>query len=206
MGNMTILVHIKSALVLSSLLFSFEYKYCNSFQPVVVTRLGVAPANKKKIAVVATQLHSNERDHDHVDVNVGETAAGATSSTNLNRRQFAFSIPATVASVASAASLVAAVPNPSLALDEGVVVMEPVQVVATGDVKKLFNEGRAMESQGNMLAAQRLFAKVTKIAPRVSKKKLMILIFCIATRIHLLIFCLFVLLAYFPMLLFDNKY
>jgi len=41
-----------------------------------------------------------------------------------------------------------------------------VQVVATGDVKKLFNEGRALEAQGNILAAQRLYIKVTKIAPR----------------------------------------
>ena len=41
-----------------------------------------------------------------------------------------------------------------------------VQVVATGDVKKLFNDGRALEAQGNILAAQRLYIKVTKIAPR----------------------------------------
>ncbi len=41
-----------------------------------------------------------------------------------------------------------------------------VQVVATGDVKKLFTEGRALEAQGNILAAQRLYIKVTKIAPR----------------------------------------
>ncbi|KAL7546785.1 hypothetical protein ACHAWF_010117 [Thalassiosira exigua] len=43
---------------------------------------------------------------------------------------------------------------------------EEVQVAATGDVKKLFNEGRALEAQGNILAAQRLYNKVTKIAPR----------------------------------------
>jgi hypothetical protein len=41
-----------------------------------------------------------------------------------------------------------------------------VQVMATGDVKKLFNEGRAFEAQGNILAAQRLYLKVTNIAPR----------------------------------------
>jgi tetratricopeptide (TPR) repeat protein len=34
------------------------------------------------------------------------------------------------------------------------------------DSKKLFNEGRALESQGNMIAAQRLYSKVTKISPR----------------------------------------
>ena len=41
-----------------------------------------------------------------------------------------------------------------------------VEVTAVGDAKKLFNEGRALESQGNMAAAQRLYAKVTKISPR----------------------------------------
>ncbi len=40
------------------------------------------------------------------------------------------------------------------------------QVMATGVVKKLFNEARAFEAQGNILAAQRLYLKVTNIAPR----------------------------------------
>lgn len=39
-------------------------------------------------------------------------------------------------------------------------------LTASGDAKKLFNEGRALESQGNMLAAQRAYSKVTKIAPQ----------------------------------------
>jgi tetratricopeptide (TPR) repeat protein len=34
------------------------------------------------------------------------------------------------------------------------------------DVRKLFNEARAYESQGNLLAAQKLYEKVTSIAPR----------------------------------------
>lgn len=42
----------------------------------------------------------------------------------------------------------------------------PVEVAASGDAKKLFNEARALESQGNMAAAQRLYSKVTKISPR----------------------------------------
>ncbi|KAL3793535.1 hypothetical protein HJC23_007275 [Cyclotella cryptica] len=41
-----------------------------------------------------------------------------------------------------------------------------VEVVPSGDVKKLFNEGRAFEAQGNILAAQRLYAKITKVSPR----------------------------------------
>jgi tetratricopeptide (TPR) repeat protein len=34
------------------------------------------------------------------------------------------------------------------------------------DVRKLFNEARAYESQGNLLAAQNLYEKITSIAPR----------------------------------------
>jgi len=41
-----------------------------------------------------------------------------------------------------------------------------VEVVLTGDVKKLFNEGRAREEQGNVPAATRIYQKVTKIAPK----------------------------------------
>lgn len=98
-------------------------------------------------------------------------------ATAINRRQFAFSIPATIASASASASM--AFPSPGFALDEQVAagaaattVVEPVQAVATGDVKKLFNEGRVLESQGNIPAAQRLFAKVTKVAPRVSTSTL----------------------------------
>lgn len=35
----------------------------------------------------------------------------------------------------------------------------------TGDAKKIFGEGRALELQGNLMAAQRLYAKVTQMAP-----------------------------------------
>jgi tetratricopeptide (TPR) repeat protein len=44
--------------------------------------------------------------------------------------------------------------------------LPPVEVSVSGDAKKLFNEARALESQGNMAAAQRLYSKVTKIVPR----------------------------------------
>eukprot|EP00532_Pseudo-nitzschia_australis_P007248 CAMPEP_0168169684 /NCGR_PEP_ID=MMETSP0139_2-20121125/3770_1 /TAXON_ID=44445 /ORGANISM="Pseudo-nitzschia australis, Strain 10249 10 AB" /LENGTH=430 /DNA_ID=CAMNT_0008087121 /DNA_START=77 /DNA_END=1369 /DNA_ORIENTATION=+ len=45
--------------------------------------------------------------------------------------------------------------------------LPPVEVTPlSSDGKKLFNEGRALESQGNMIAAQRLYNKVTKISPR----------------------------------------
>jgi len=42
----------------------------------------------------------------------------------------------------------------------------PVQVSLTGDAKQLFQEGRALERQGNLAAARRLYEKVTRIAPR----------------------------------------
>ena len=41
-------------------------------------------------------------------------------------------------------------------------------VLIKENVFQLFNEGRALETQGNMAAAQRLYSKVTKISPRVS--------------------------------------
>lgn len=50
---------------------------------------------------------------------------------------------------------------PSMAMSD-----EEVQISARGDVAKLFNEARAFEAQGNILAAQRLYLKVTNIAPR----------------------------------------
>ena len=76
----------------------------------------------------------------------------------IDRRQFTFSIPISLASLIS-------FPDLSFANDE--VLDDVVQVVPTGDIKKLFNEGRALESQGNIFAAQRLYSKVTKVAPRV---------------------------------------
>jgi len=49
--------------------------------------------------------------------------------------------------------------------DDNSAILGDIIVSATGDTKKLFNEGRALEAQGNILAAQRLYSKVTKIAP-----------------------------------------
>jgi tetratricopeptide (TPR) repeat protein len=41
-----------------------------------------------------------------------------------------------------------------------------VTVLPTDESKKLLNEARALESQGILAAAQRLYSKVTKIVPR----------------------------------------
>jgi len=58
------------------------------------------------------------------------------------------------------------IPRQVAADDSMPTALSKVQVVATGDAKSLFNEGRAFEAQGNVLAAQRLYVKVTTIAPR----------------------------------------
>jgi Flp pilus assembly protein TadD len=60
------------------------------------------------------------------------------------------------------------VPSATLVVDSDAASasIAPVLVSLSGDAKKLFNEGRALESQGNIAAAQRLYAKVTQMAPR----------------------------------------
>ena len=91
----------------------------------------------------------------------------STSSMGTNgaesRRKFMASMASIgIASAVSSVSPLQAVADESAAPT----IQPPVIVQATGDVKKLFNEGRALEAQGNILAAQRLYLKVTKIAPR----------------------------------------
>lgn len=85
-------------------------------------------------------------------------------TTNIeSRRKFISSMSA----IGMASTTAAIFPWQAVADDSSPAAALPeVQVVATGDVKKLFNEGRALEAQGNILAAQRLYIKVTKIAPR----------------------------------------
>lgn len=55
------------------------------------------------------------------------------------------------------------------ALADGEVLDNPVIVSVTGQVKQLYRDGQALEFQGNMAAAQRIYTKVTKIVPRVSE-------------------------------------
>ena len=109
-------------------------------------------------------------------VDDGGTDGGASSSSSLlHRRSFAASA---FASLATASTVLVASPQISYA-EEGegqtaavgaavVAAESAVEVVLTGDVKKLFNEGRVREEQGNIPAAIRIYQKVTKIAPRVS--------------------------------------
>jgi len=74
----------------------------------------------------------------------------------VSRRRFASQV---------SAAAIAAFPCMASA-EEALTVVDDVQVKPTGDVKKLFNEGRALESQGNIASAQRFYQKVTKISPK----------------------------------------
>uniref|UniRef100_A0A7S3DTD8 Tetratricopeptide repeat protein n=1 Tax=Entomoneis paludosa TaxID=265537 RepID=A0A7S3DTD8_9STRA len=55
---------------------------------------------------------------------------------------------------------------PSPAWAEDAAVSTDILTQASGDVKKFFNEGRALEQQGNMAAAQRLYNRVVQIEPQ----------------------------------------
>lgn len=69
-------------------------------------------------------------------------------------------------SLAAIASTLALTGSANKVCADDTVPLSEVQVTAVGEAKKLFNEGRALEMQGNMAAAQRLYNKVTKISPR----------------------------------------
>jgi len=83
------------------------------------------------------------------------TASALAPQNPISRRR--------ILEIAGGISLVVLAP-PSTA--EETDLAQAVEVVATGDARKLFNEGRALESQGNMAAAQRIYTKVTKVSPR----------------------------------------
>jgi len=81
-----------------------------------------------------------------------------------SRRQVFHDLTAGVVAVATTVSTSVL---PAFADEETIVELGPVELTpASPDAKKLFNQGRGLESQGNMFAAQRLYAKVTKISPR----------------------------------------
>ena len=92
-------------------------------------------------------------------------ASDSREPSTTDRRSAIATVASSIASLAGLGSLTN--PIPALAADGDAVAssLPEIQVAATGDAKKLFNEGRALEAQGNILAAQRLYAKVTKISP-----------------------------------------
>jgi len=100
------------------------------------------------------QLYTAVDDNNHHD----SSAVDLSNDLIDDRRNF-------IKSAVSIGLAAASIPTAALA-EDAVATPSPVQVVATGDTKKLFNEGRALEAQGNILAAQRLYIKVTKISPR----------------------------------------
>ena len=90
-------------------------------------------------------------------LHVASKEASNAEENMSNRKSF-------LSSVASFSLASMGMPFVSFA-EDGLVTDQQIQVLPTGDVKKLFNEGRALEAQGNILAAQRLYTKVTKISP-----------------------------------------
>lgn len=124
---------------------------------------------KVKEAQTATALNENNigdalgismRTEDGANDNFGGSGANHMKTNIESRRKFVASM--TSIGLASAALT----PWQVAAEDSMPTELSEVQVVATGDVKKFFTEGSALEAQGNILAAQRLYIKVTKIAPR----------------------------------------
>jgi len=82
-----------------------------------------------------------------------------------NRRQLLQELTAGVVAAATSTAVTSVLP--AFAAAEAPVALPQVELTpASPDAKKLFNEGRALESQGNMAAAQRVYNKVTKISPR----------------------------------------
>jgi len=82
------------------------------------------------------------------------------SPKQTNRRNFLEFLPQ---SLALASCALTQNIQPSFAEDA---VLEPPLAALAGDAKKLFNDGRAFESNGNVAGARRLYDKVTKIEPR----------------------------------------
>jgi len=100
---------------------------------------------------------------------VTTTAAAATAAV-FAASSAAFAETTTAASPSPSASASASTTELGVAATGGAVVVAEDDVVevtpSSPDARKLFNEGRALESQGNMFAAQRLYVRVTQISPR----------------------------------------
>mmetsp|Transcript_4176 Transcript_4176/g.5480 ORF Transcript_4176/g.5480 Transcript_4176/m.5480 type:complete len:371 (-) Transcript_4176:230-1342(-) len=88
------------------------------------------------------------------------------SSPSDSTRRRALSLPGLVISIGAFAGI----PSPVWATaeddDANIANVAAIVVQPAGDVKKFFNEGRALESQGNMAAAQRLYSRVVQIEPQ----------------------------------------
>ena len=110
----------------------------------------------------ADHADSRYQNHEYYPVSTHSTMTGAPS-----RRSFVSSIAGAVSSVAG--SVINIAPAFGSETQDAVILDDnmAVDVVPpSSDAKKIFNEGRALESQGNLAAALRLYSKVTQIAPR----------------------------------------
>ena len=124
----------------------------------VASMCGVGESFAPQTASMASSIYKSTR-NGYVCAKM--SACESQQAAAPSRRDVIFS---TAFTAASAASL--SVGLPLVAAADEVASLEEITVVASGDAKKLFNEGRALEGQGNMAAAQRLYAKVTKVSPR----------------------------------------
>ena len=145
---------VLAGLCLSRVGLAFQHQHHHSItNPAVVVVKGVCKNTQPTTTTTTTALYASP-------VNPEKSRRAILRST----------IPAWAI---SSLPLVSSFGNPSYADETNTVAtsaaMEAVEVIPKGDIKKLFNEARAMESQGNMPAAQRIYAKITKVAPRVSE-------------------------------------
>jgi len=135
-------------------------------------RITIAPPPPSTTSTCIHQKHERQQDD---NPNVRSPSVAAVRSTNadhhnneaeiLQRRPFVTSILASSLWSIGGGSIS---PQRAFAAEDGVVEegVDDVQVLLTGEVKKLFSEGRAREAQGNVAAAARIFSKVTNIAPK----------------------------------------
>ena len=106
--------------------------------------------------------HTNTIHHQSSPSRAPETSTSTTAEAASSRRSFFSSVVAGSTGIATASGTIVL---PGFCLESETIF--PVDVLPpSSDAKKLFNEGRALESQGNMAAALRLYGKVTQMAPR----------------------------------------
>jgi len=148
-------INITSITLYSTVAFSSLFQSC-AFQVLVPTTGGGGRPSRPTsigIGIEPAPTNTNTIHNNHV---MPDDSFGS-------RRQL-------ITSLVPSAMIIAGVtllsPQLSFAEDVQVDPADPVIVAPTGEIKKLFNEGRALEQQGNIQASQRIFAKVTKLAPR----------------------------------------
>ena len=151
----------------SFLLFSWTTMVTNvavAWIPNTVTTTATTKSTETTFRLTAVRGNDGE-EHD-----IGDTTTSQQRMPTSGRRQLLQEW--TAGAVAAATSTAATFVLPAFAADDdeatvAAAALSPVELTPLStDAKKFFNEGRALESQGNMAAANRLYNKVTKISPR----------------------------------------